>query len=152
MAYSKAYSYLSNVVDTEDAVVIGFNQVFMNLNQFENRGERSFQNWIITIIINAAIKIIKSKKNLFSTNELDTKIHIEQEDEQDIDMASVQKIYEIMELMPKGYKLVFMMYVIEGFRHNEIANYLNISINTSKSQLSKAKAFIRKKLKTVEHE
>ena len=152
MAYNKAYSYLSNKTDTEDAVVIGFNQVFMNLNKFEKRGERSFQNWILTIIINAAIKILKSKKILFATNELDTKVHLEPDDDEDIDMDSVQKIYEIMEEMPKGYKLVFMMYVIEGYRHKEIAKYLDITVNTSKSQLSKAKAYIRKKIKLVEHE
>ena len=57
-----------------------------------------------------------------------------------------------MEVMPEGYRLVFIMYVIEGYRHNEIATYLDISINTSKSQLSKAKAFIRKKINSVKYE
>ena len=67
-------------------------------------------------------------------------------------MDCVEKIYEIMEVMPEGYRLVFIMYVIEGYRHNEIATYLDISINTSKSQLSKAKAFIRKKINSVKYE
>ena len=76
MAYTKAYSYLSNTSDTEDAVVIGFNQVFKNLKRFQKRDESSFRNWILTIIINAAIKILKSKKISFTTNQIDTNVSI----------------------------------------------------------------------------
>ena len=63
-----------------------------------------------------------------------------------VDILSAQDLLDVIQKMPPGFKTVFNMYVIEGYSHKEIADELNISVNTSKSQLSRAKVYLQKVL------
>ena len=152
IAYNKAFRYLTNSQDAEDAVITAFNQVFKHLHSFEYRNEGSLRNWIITIVVNASIKLLKAKNKFESLEKLD-EVNIEYSDEKseisDQEITSIAKINMIIQDMPIGYKSIFLMHTIEGYRHNEIAQHLGISIITSKSQLSKANSFIRNKMNSI---
>ena len=133
-----ARRYLSNYHDAEDVVIVAFNKAFRNISKFEYRGEGSLKKWLNTITINEAIKAIRKIRPLYF-------------DEQPIEEATInfnevsldlEMIYNVLEKMPNGYRTVFNLYAIDGYTHSEIAESLNISRNTSKSQLLKARKFI----------
>ena len=146
LAFNKAYRYLNDRQEAEDAVVIAYNEVFRNLFKFRLHNEDSLKNWILTIVTNAALKILRSKIRF--TVELEVIEDLaESEMETEDNSETIRQIHQIVKTMPDGYRIVFVMYVLEGYMHKEIAEFLNITVNTSKSQLSKAKTHIRTKLK-----
>lgn len=132
----------------EDILQEGFIKVFGNIRKF--RAEGSFEGWIRRIMVNTAITWIKArKKEGYSTDmdELEDRIAGEDMDEQAEDKMEILSPEELMELvqeLPDGYRMVLNLYVFEGATHKEIAEYMEISENTSKSQLSKARKYLRK--------
>lgn len=153
--YSRGYHvvtrYLSNHHDTEDVLSIAFTKVFKNIHQFENRGEGSFQKWINTIFINESIRHLRSKKELFFQED-ETLLVLNISLDEPSDLLDMEEVQQIVALMPKGYRTVFNLFAIEGYPHKEIAALLNITENTSKSQLSKARNYMCQKLKKQHHE
>ena len=119
--------YLKRAEDAEDALVEGFCKVFTNIKQYTGNG--SFEGWIRRIVVNECLK------NAFEIQE-----HFDLRDNQNVvaELAA-QDILRLLDQLPNGYRTVFNLYVIEGYKHREIADLLNISINTSKSQLILAK-------------
>lgn len=143
LVFRLARRYLSDYHEAEDVVIIVFNKALKNISHFEYRGEGSLKKWLNTIAINACIKAIK-KVRLINYQEEIIDTPVEPMGAQNID---VEMIYLILEKMPKGYRTVFNLYAIDGYSHSEIAEVLNISRNTSKSQLLKARKFIINELK-----
>ena len=141
-----AKRYLSDHHETEDMVVIVFNKALKNITHFEYRGDGSLKKWLNTITINESIKALKKVRAIHFKEEL-----LEEESIQfDNTSLDVEQVYAILEQMPKGYRTVFNLYAIDGYTHSEIAEALNISRNTSKSQLRKARKFIINELKKGE--
>ncbi|MCP3928116.1 MAG: RNA polymerase sigma factor [Bacteroidetes bacterium] len=131
--------YLKSREDAEDVLVEGFFKVFSNILQY--RGSGSFEGWIRRIIVNEALMLLRKKHHLKKFNDLkdiDTPIPARFEDE-----LAAQDILELLNQLPIGYRTVFNLYVLEGYKHREIAEMLGISINTSKSQLILAKKRMR---------
>ena len=135
-----AKRYLSDYHETEDMVVIVFNKALKNIAHFEYRGEGSLRKWLNTITINESIKALKKVRAIHFKEEL-LEEPVVQIDNTNLD---VEKVFAILEQMPKGYRTVFNLYAIEGFSHQEIAEKLNINLGTSKSQLARAKKYLRK--------
>jgi RNA polymerase sigma-70 factor (ECF subfamily) len=145
-SFHVAMRYLANHHDTEDVVSISFTRIFKNIHQFEFRGEGSLQKWVTTIVINEAIRFLKNKKALlFQEDEEILSLNIPMVDSSDI--LDMEKVLQVLEQMPKGYRTVFNLYVMEGYAHKEIAEMLQINENTSKSQLSKARSYMIRNLK-----
>ena len=142
---------LANHHDVEDALIIAFTKVFDNIRNFEYRGENSLKKWIKTIVINESIRFINSKQKIqYDDNLSDYDQHMN--DDTEPDTIDAEQVYSIIESMPAGYRLVFNLFAIEGYSHKEISDLLNISENTSKSQLRKARLNIIEKLyKTENH-
>ncbi len=138
------YRYVKTEMDAEDLVVNGFLKVFANLNKMEFRGERSLEAWIKRIMVNESLMFLR-KNNRFQMMSDSTAAHIE-DNSNIIGDISAEEIYALILSLPDGYRTVFNLYVIEGFNHKEIAQKLNISENTSKSQLCKGRALLRKLL------
>ena len=134
-----AKRYLVDHHETEDLVVVVFNKVLKSITQFEYRGEGSLKKWLNTITINESIKALKKVRVIHLKEEL-----LEQPIEKKYDHSGLdlEKVKAIIAKMPKGYRNVFNLYAIDGYSHSEIAEALNISRNTSKSQLRKARKFI----------
>ncbi|MBT33775.1 MAG: RNA polymerase [Thalassobius sp.] len=150
--YSKAmfnicFRILNNYEEAEDVLQESFVSAFRNLSSF--KGDATFGAWLKRIVINHAINAIRKKKqSLVSIDEHPVDIPEpdsgKNTDENDIKF-NVEKIRKAMELLPEGYRIVFSLYLLEGYDHSEIGEILGISESTSKSQLNRAK----KKLKAI---
>jgi len=138
------YRYIKREEDTEDVVANGFIKVFLNINRFEYRGKGSLNGWIKRIMINESLMFLR-KRNPLSQAIDAADVQIKDTFQCDQELLA-QDIYKLVRKLPKGYRTVFNMYVIDGYTHREIADHLNVSENTSKSQLSKARAHLRKML------
>lgn len=137
---SVANSYINNRDDAEDVLMNAFYKAFTKLDDCKNY--ESFPFWLRKIVVNDAINFIRKNKHiLYAETEFTDAITEQTEDvsefSQDIDLEIIFKE------MPIGYKLVFNLSVFEEKKHQEIAEILNISEGTSKSQLSKAKKWLQ---------
>lgn len=128
--------YVSNPQDAEDVMLQGFFKVFTKIDYF--KGEGSFEGWIRRIMINESLMHIRQNYRFQFKEELNA-INAETEDPEIVDEIAAEEIIALLDEMPQGYRTVFNLYVIEGYKHREIAEKLGISINTSKSQLILAK-------------
>lgn len=127
--------YVKRLEDAEDVLIEAFYKVFSNLAGF--KGEGSFEGWIRRIVVNEALMFLRRRYNFNMIVELDQvqiADHLTIQDE-----LAAQDIRNLLDELPTGYRTVFNLYVLEGFKHREIADLLQISINTSKSQLILAK-------------
>ena len=141
LVYKLAYARTRNSFDAEDVLQEGFLKVFRSIESF--RGDSKAGTWIHTIMARTALDRVKSKMQF-------TDLEIVPEVADESNYLSVESEYlekAILEL-PDGYRSIFTLYEIEGFKHREIADMLEISENTSKSQLHKAKRMLQNKLKT----
>lgn len=140
---SMAMRYMKNFPEAEDVMVMGFFKIFDNINKF--KGEGSFEGWMKRILVNEALMQIRKQSNLYMTIELS---EVDQADDSSvIDDMAYEDLLELLDELPPGYRTIFNMFVIEGYKHREIADLLDISINTSKSQLILAKKRMRELIK-----
>ena len=127
--------YLKNYEDAEDVLVDALFKVMTKIDMYHGNG--SFEGWIRRIVVNEALMHLRKNHNFKMTVEIsniDIKSVVTIEDE-----LAAQDILKLLEKLPTGYRTVFNLYVVEGYKHREIAEELGISINTSKSQLILAK-------------
>ena len=136
------YRYIGNQMDTEEIVQNGFLKVFLNMTKMDYRGKKQFENWLITIFINESINFLKRKTiDFVSLDELSNNLTSEPAGYQD-----GEDYYQLLQELPVGYKTVFNLFAIEGYSHKEIAEMLRISESTSRSQLTKARKLLQRKL------
>ena len=135
--------YIKDLQFAEDVMIHGFVKVFKGLNSFEHRG--SFEGWIRRIMIRESISYLRKKQFVVYDDEV-----IENQPQQYQDEGSLmdeEHIQALIDALPEGYKMVFILYSIEGYKHQEIAEMLAISEGTSKSQLFKARKLLQENLK-----
>ncbi len=135
--------YFKDADDAQDALQIGFVKVFEKLHLFNNEG--SLEGWIRKVVINTALDQIRKNKKFEDNVDL-SKIDFQlpTENENALDKISTNDLLKIIQQMPTGFRTVFNLYAIEGYSHQEIADQLNISVNTSKSQYSRARVYLQK--------
>lgn len=131
--------YVKNYEDAEDVMVEGFYKVLANIHKFKSAG--SFEGWIRRIMVNQALMFLRKNNNFKLSVEI-SNITLPSRPVAEDNLAA-QDILGLLNMLPTGYRTVFNMYVIEGYKHREIAEILGISINTSKSQLILAKKRMR---------
>ena len=130
--------YVKDIHHAEDLMLQGFFKVFTNLNKFKNKG--SFEGWIRRIMVNTCLTYLR-KKNPIQLAEEDFVFN--DAATESLENTSVEDIQKLIDQLPEGYKLVFNLYAIEGYKHSEISKKLNISEGTSKSQLFKARKYLQ---------
>ncbi|MDX5345611.1 MAG: sigma-70 family RNA polymerase sigma factor [Hymenobacteraceae bacterium] len=138
--------YAKTNFEAEDVFQEAFVNVFNNIDAY---GAGSFVGWMRRIFVNTAIN--NYRKNKIHYGHLDSQ-ELEVEDNGQIDILQDLTALELMEhvnVLPDGYRLVFNLYVVEGYTHKEIAETLGIAEGTSKSQLAKAKSMLKKNLEKV---
>ncbi len=141
--------YGSNREDAEDILQNGLISVFRDLHQYDPT-KASFSTWSYRVIANAARQYLRKWRRLDQVdNNLEQIGHTLHTDEEIHDIISAKELTTLIQSLPDGYRVVFNMYVLEGFKHSEIAMQLGISINTSKTQLLKAKKTLRKKIELM---
>jgi len=135
--------YVRDEFAAEDVLIDAFMKIYTNLKKFQFKG--SFEGWIKRIAINESLMHLRKHNVFHLTIESDNIVlPFHTQIEESIDYKLLLKA---LDLLPLGYRTVFNLYVIEGYKHKEIAKELGISINTSKSQLRLAKGRMRKILK-----
>lgn len=145
-AMSISLPYTKNEDEAMEVVNDGFIKVFMNIRNYDN--ERPFKGWFRRILINTAIDNFRSNKNHY--HHLDSEdISISDFNDNIIDTMSANEILNLVQCLPPAYKMVFNLYALEGYKHSEIADMLNISIGTSKSNLAKARNKLKKAIQTL---
>ena len=130
--------YVKDLHHAEDLLLSGFLKVFTSLHSFKHEG--SFEGWIRRIMANTCISYLR-KKNLVDLSDEDYVFN--QEATESLENTSVEDIQKLIDQLPDGYKIVFNLFAIEGYKHSEIADQLGISESTSKSQLFKARKLLQ---------
>jgi len=130
--------YIKDLHLAEDVMITAFMKVFTNLKNFENKG--SFEGWIRRIMVNECIRV--QKKVSF----LEDEFYVEDTFNNVDSHFNVDDIQSLIDSLPDGYKMVFNLFAIEGFKHQEIAKMLGINEGTSKSQLSHARKMLQEQI------
>lgn len=139
--YATCYKYSRNQQEAEDNLHDGFLTIFNKINQFKNKG--SFEGWMKRIMIHTALeKYRKEKVFHLVSDEIPDEVVVEIEE----DNIELNDLLQCIQSLPNQYRLVFNLYVLDGYSHKEIAELLSISEGTSKSNLSRAKGLLKQKL------
>lgn len=130
--------YIKDLHQAEDIMITAFMKVFTNLKNFKHEG--SFEGWIRRIMINECISYIRVQKKV---KFIEDENYFEESFNNIESQFSVDDIQFLIDSLPDGYRMVFNLYAIEGYKHQEIAELLGISEGTSKSQLSHARKVLQ---------
>jgi len=139
--------YAKDRMEAEDVLQVGYVKVFQKVKEY--RGDGSFEGWIRRIMVNTAIESYRKNLRTLSV------VPIEDAYEQpatgfDFSRLGMQDLMKVIQKLADGYRMVFNMYVIEGYSHKEIAETLGISEGASKSQLSRARAILKEEIIKME--
>lgn len=130
--------YVKDAHHAEDLLLSGFLKVFTHLSKFKYEG--SFEGWIRRIMVNTCISYLRKKNPIQLTDE---DFVFNDQATQSLESTEVEDIQKMIDGLPVGYKMVFNLYAVEGYKHAEIANQLGITESTSKSQLFKARKWLQ---------
>lgn len=150
---SLCFRYSGNRDDAEDILHDGFMKIIQKIHTFKMRADGSLEAWMKRIMVNTALNFLRDRskeKNFLDIDLVQDKIDFHDEavaDPEEVYLKiSRQQILELICELPAGYRTVFNLFVFEQYGHKEIAGLLGCSENTSKSQLSKARGLLRKKM------
>ncbi len=131
--------YIKDLQHAEDVLQKGFCKAFLNLKAYEFKG--SFEGWLRRLIVRQSIDFLRQKKSiLIPTDSFDSFPIADNPMDEVKDTTHIQ---EAIDNLPDGYKTVFCLYVLEDYKHKDIAQLLNIDVGTSKSQLYKARKMLK---------
>ena len=138
LKYSKTHQ------EAEDNLQEAFITIFKKMDQYEFKG--SFEGWMKRIVINTALQKYRNKSviNLVNEENIAEEASVEVEEEE----VSLDYLLSVIQKLPNQYRLVFNLYVLDGYSHKEVAKALNISEGTSKSNLSRARSILRKQIES----
>jgi RNA polymerase sigma factor (sigma-70 family) len=139
--------YSSSRDEAEDIVQEGFIKIFQSIKSFRREG--SFEGWMKRIMINQALNHYrKSRKIPYHSviEEINETEILDYEEQEPPDTIPADKLLALIQKLPEGYRMVFNLYVFEEYSHKEIAESLNVTESTSKTQLLKARRLLRKKI------
>ena len=139
--------YAKDHMEAEDVLQMGYVKVFQKVKDY--RGEGSFEGWIRRIMVNTAIE--SYRKNLRTLSVVPIEDAYEQPSQGfDFSSLGMQDLMKVIQKLADGYRMVFNMYIIEGYSHKEIAETLGITEGASKSQLSRARAILQQEIIKME--
>jgi RNA polymerase sigma-70 factor (ECF subfamily) len=145
--FALCHRYITDPYEAEDVMMAGFMVVFSKIHQFS--GEGSFEGWVRRVMVNGALQFLRKSKSM--------EINRLQEIEETPELSKTEMghnldyevLTDIIHQLPLGYRMVFNLYAIEGYNHQEISEMLHISEGTSKSQLFKARSILQAKVKSL---
>lgn len=143
LQYSKDYT------EAEDILQDGFIKVFTKISQFDFKG--SFEGWVRRIMVNCALERYRKQNMLYSVSDIHDYDHKLVYDDVLAEISSKELLNLVQKLSPQ-YKIVFNLYAIEGYSHQEIGEKLKISVGTSKSNLSRARVILQEKVAALYEE
>lgn len=143
-----AFRYANSKEEAEDMLQEGFIRVFQKLHTFRFQG--SFEGWLRRIIVNTAINHIRKYQNLKYECELEEAYYIPAASSDAIASMYTREVINLLRELPLGYRTVLNLYAIEGYSHREIGEMLGIEESSSRSQYTRAKALLAKRLQRLE--
>lgn len=144
--FNTSLRILGKEAEAEDVLQESFLDAFLRIDSF--RGQSSFGAWLKRIVVNKSInQLHKRKVELVPLEQADYQEPVVQAEEETPRIYNPDHISEAIERLPEGYRVVFTLYILEGYDHQEISEILGISVSGSKSQLNRAKNKIREILK-----
>ena len=143
--YAVCLQYSGNDEEARDILQDGFIKIFENLVHYRDEG--SFEGWIRRIVVNTALEKYRNKHNLYRVDDIDQIPELDaQPDNEDYAGLEAIDLLDIIRELPPKYRLVFNLFAIEGYSHKEISKMMNISEGTSKSNLSRARVILQKRV------
>lgn len=142
--------YARNKMEAEDMLQEGLISVFKELKQFDPK-RAAFSAWSNKVMVNAALQHLRKWKKLTFSEDVDAYENQLSTNENVFDTIGAKELTSLVQNLPEGYRVVFNLYVIEGYKHKEIAEMFSITESTSKTQLLKAKKMLRNQLEKVLH-
>jgi RNA polymerase sigma factor (sigma-70 family) len=145
--YTICLNMVSDVYLAEELMQESFISAFKNIETF--KGEVSFGAWLKKIVVNRCIDYLKKKKIKFESIENHQHVVIEDENEEERTILNhkIEHVKEVVRELPDGYRTILSLYLFEGYDHDEIAQILDITASTSRSQFTRAKALLVKRIK-----
>lgn len=144
--FAVSLKYSRNYEEAEDNLQDAFITIFKKIGQYKNKG--SFEGWLKRITINTALQRYRKQSVFQIVNEENIKqpeeVHLREEN------VKLDFLLKIIQELPNRYRMVFNLYVLDGFSHKEIAEMLNISVGTSKSNLARARQNLKEKIEENE--
>lgn len=145
--YTLCCRYIKDKMEAEDVLVMAFTKIFERIDQY--KGDGSFEGWIRKVMVNESLSYLRKNKNMYLETDIeaaDREPNFENLESQ----LEADDLMKMIEELPTGYRIVFNLFAIDGYSHQEIADHLGISENTSKSQLSRARGLLQKRLLKAE--
>ena len=139
--------YVSDRETARDLLQDGFVKVFTSLDTFAGAG--SFEGWIRRIFVNCALEYLRKSDVLRESTDLDSTAELTQPEESVLSAISASELMNLVRSLPAGFRAVFNLFAIEGYSHREIAGLLHITESTSRSQYTRAKQLLQKKIKAL---
>lgn len=143
--YAVCLQYSGNDEEARDILQEGFIKIFEHLDRYKYEG--SFEGWMRRITVNTALERFRSRHNLYRVDDIDTIQEPENEpDNYDYAGLEANDLLDIIRELPPKYRMVFNLYAIEGYSHKEISKMVKISEGTSKSNLSRARMILQRRV------
>lgn len=147
--YALCCRYVKDKMEAEDVLVVALTKIFERIHQY--KGDGSFEGWIRRVMVNESLGFLRKNKNMYV--ETDIEAAEREPNYEQLDSAlEAEDLMKLIEGLPTGYRVVFNLYAIDGYSHQEIGEQLGISENTSKSQLSRARVLLQKRLLELDND
>lgn len=140
--FSVCLKYCKNYAEAEDNLQDAFVIIFKKISQYKHKG--SFEGWLKRITINTALQRYRNERVfeiIDNINIVDEEVSVDEDDD-----VSLEFLLQIIQNLPDRYRLVFNLYVLDGYSHKDIAQMLEISVGTSKSNLARARMTLKDKI------
>lgn len=144
MLFGVCIRYTKDPSAAEDVLHEGFIKIFINIASYKNKG--SFEGWMRRIMVNSALERYRKNFQMYPVSEV-AELELKMNTNLIVSELSAQELLVLIKDLPPAYKIVFNLYAIEGYSHKEISEILNISIGTSKSNLSRARKILQNKVR-----
>ena len=141
--------YVSDRAVAEDILQDGFITLFSKIGSY--KGDGSFEGWARKIFVNTALMYLRKKDALKMSEELENARNLSSDLSTQMQNIGYKELIKLITSLPAGFRTVFNMYVIEGYSHKEIADMLNITETTARTQLSRARLWLQSKIKEQEN-
>ena len=135
--------YIKDKMEAEDVLVIAFTKILDRIDQYKSEG--SFEGWVRKVMVNESLSYLRRHKNMYLETDIEV---VDQEPNYDRleNQLEALDLLKLISELPSGYRVVFNLYAIDGYSHKEIGEQLGINESTSKSQLSRARSLLQKRL------
>ena len=145
--YALCCRYVKDKMEAEDVFVTAFTKILDRIDQY--KGEGSFEGWIRRVMVNESLSYLRRNKSMYIETDIEAADHEPNYDRLENHLEA-QDLLQVISELPSGYRIVFNLFAIDGYSHKEISKQLGINENTSKSQLSRARSLLQKRLLELE--